>query len=414
MCDSARRTSVSGMESLPADLPSAESTMRRLRSARALHATVYRFVRVLAPLAFALLCAGSAGVHPGAGWTGVHLAVALLLTGFAAGGAVAIASAHHRPRRLAAVAVTLLFAAALTAVQPEGPGIVGMLACAATILAYTSRRLARVAIPLCAASVVASSLIRGRPSLSGGLFGMAAIAGVLVLTFLASQMQLAIDQAEGLLAATERTKQAELTAAALSERQQVAREMHDVLAHSLSGLILQLEAGRFISATDPADPRVRQTIERAHGLARAGLAEAGRAIDTLREDVLPTSHQLPELIQAFQDNTGIRCTLTVDGALRALNPDAELAVYRVAQEALTNAARHASPQRVTVELQYQPDGTCLRVEDWTDRPAQDAPTSLTGGGHGLAGMRERAELVGGCLTTGVTNTGFRVALTVPG
>ena len=401
------------MGSALGEFPSAESTIRRLHTARALHADVYRFVRVLAPLAFVLLCLGSAGVHPGAGRAGVHLAVAILLAGFAISGAVAIASARNRPRRLVAVAVALLFAAALTAVQPNGPGVVGMLACAAAILAYTSRRLARIAIPLCAASVVASSLIRGRPNLSGGLLGMAAIACVLVLSFLANQMQVAMDQAESLLAATERIRQAELTAAALTERQQVAREMHDVLAHSLSGLILQLEAGRFISAADPGDPRVHQTIERAHDLARAGLAEAGRAIDALREDVPPGSDQLPELIQAFQDDTGIRCTLTVQGLLHPLNPDAELAVYRIAQEALTNAAKHASPQRVSVELHYQSHRTRLEIEDWTDQPASRICEPRPGGGHGLTGMRERAEIVGGSLVAGRTGNGFRVELTVP-
>jgi signal transduction histidine kinase len=193
----------------------------------------------------------------------------------------------------------------------------------------------------------------------------------------------------------------------LAERQRLAREMHDVLAHSLSGLVLQLEGARLLAARGAPQEEVAAAVERAHRLARAGLGEARRAIGMLRDDELPGPERLPALADEFARDTGIPCETTVTGSGRELGPDARLTIYRVAQEALTNVRKHAHPDRVELRLGYEPGGARLTVEDFGE-DAQQA-----GAGYGLTGMRERAELIRGTLAAAPTGSGFRVELWVP-
>lgn len=213
-----------------------------------------------------------------------------------------------------------------------------------------------------------------------------------------------------LLVELEQSRAAEALAAGMAERQRLAREMHDVLAHSLSGLLLQLEGARMLVAGDPADPRLPDVINRAHQLGRTGLDEARRAIGMLRDDELPGPERLPGLAAQFQQDRDIPTCFTVSGQERELASEARLAVYRVAQEALTNITKHARPERVELRLAYEPAATRLVVEDFA---AVGAGATTPGDGYGLTGMRERAELLGGTLTTDATPAGFRVQLEVP-
>jgi signal transduction histidine kinase len=219
---------------------------------------------------------------------------------------------------------------------------------------------------------------------------------------------------------SEQAAQLEQRAVALAERQRLAREMHDVLAHSLSGLMLQLEGARLLAKENPADPRLPGIIERAHHLGRTGLDEARHAIGMLRDDELPGPEQLKTLVEQFERDSGIPGELVISGTERPLGSQASLAAYRVAQEALTNVRKHARPERVAVRLAYAASHISLAVEDFGPGPA-GAPASrgappevrLSGGGYGLTGMRERAELLGGSLTAAPTTQGFRVELQVP-
>jgi signal transduction histidine kinase len=239
---------------------------------------------------------------------------------------------------------------------------------------------------------------------------------------------------ERLLIDLEHAQDAEVRAAALAERQRVAREMHDVLAHSLSGLALQLEGARLLAIDNPADPRLADTIERAHHLARSGLQEARKAIGMLRDEELPGPERLAALAAEFECDSGLRCDFTIAGVPHELGSQARLAVYRVAQEALTNIRKHAHADRVKVGLSYEPHGTRLTVEDIGADPSllvglpgregsvgraagflADGAAGGGGGdrGYGLTGMRERAELLGGRLTAAATKGGFLVELWVP-
>jgi signal transduction histidine kinase len=179
-----------------------------------------------------------------------------------------------------------------------------------------------------------------------------------------------------------------------------------VLAHSLSALALQLEAARLLARDRGTDPEVVSALETAHRLAAGGLDEARRSISALRGDELPGPDGLATLVEGF----GERATLEVTGEPRELGSEARVALYRTAQEALTNVRRHSAADRVEVRLAYTRDGTTLTVTDH----GPGAPVLVgSGGGYGLTGMRERAELLGGRLTAAPTGDGFRVELWLP-
>ena len=208
------------------------------------------------------------------------------------------------------------------------------------------------------------------------------------------------------------SRAAEARTAVSAERGRIAREMHDVLAHSLSALALQLETTRLLARDRDVDPEVARAIDQAHTLAASGLDDARRAIAAARGDELPGPERLEALADAFGDQSGLTVAVAVHGDPRELAPDARLAVYRTAQEALTNVRRHAAAERVCVSLDYLPDSTVLVVEDHAP-DGMPPPVAPVAGGYGLTGMRERAKLLGGELLASPTGSGFRVELRLP-
>jgi signal transduction histidine kinase len=189
--------------------------------------------------------------------------------------------------------------------------------------------------------------------------------------------------------------------------------MHDVLAHSLSALALQLETTRLLARDRGVDDEITRAIDQAHHLAASGLDEARRAIAAERGDQLPGPERIGALAEAFREQSGLPVALRVLGEPRELPPEARLAVYRTAQEALTNVRRHATSERVDVRLDYGPDSTVLVIEDHAIPGSPGATEVGLMGGYGLTGMRERAELLGGELLAQPTSTGFRVELRLP-
>jgi signal transduction histidine kinase len=212
-----------------------------------------------------------------------------------------------------------------------------------------------------------------------------------------------------LLAQERAARTAEAETAALAERARIAREIHDVLAHSLSAQMVHLEAARLLIEREPQGPFRDGVLERvvaARGMAREGLAETRQALSALRGDMAPVEDYLREL--AAVD----RAEAQVVGERRKLTVDASQAVRRVAQEALTNVRKHAPGAAVRLVLTYGPDEVALEVRD-SGRPDARGELAATGAGYGLLGMRERAELLGGTLEAGPEGKGFVVRLRMP-
>ena len=205
------------------------------------------------------------------------------------------------------------------------------------------------------------------------------------------------------------SREAQVEAARGAERIRLAREMHDVLGHTLSALAVQLEGARLLLARRGAAADEIEAVARAHRLAREGLDEARRAVGTLRGDDLPGPDLLLGLVEGFAQDSGTEARLAVEGEPAELAPDARLALYRTAQEALTNVRRHANPTRVDLRLRWRSDGAELTVENDGVEPGAGSPLA----GYGLTGMRERAELLGGKLELGADDGRFRVRLWVP-
>ena len=392
--------------------PAAASSLDALRQARSRQEAVLRRLRYIGPAVIIVATVAAFRTHPGPGLDGRGLAISIALAAFTAGGMSALATRDSRGAvPVASLLVLLAGSVALMRLQPGGVAIIGIFAGVFLLARQVPRRFE---IPLYAAGtvllVVPAVAGHSGPALAG-LLGTIAVVGFFGMSLLARRLREANRQADVLLAELERTRAAEARAAGLAERQRLAREMHDVLAHSLSGLMLQLEGARMLAAENVGDPRLPAAIERAHHLAQGGLDEAGRAIGMLRGDELPGPERLPGLVAQFQHDSGVPCRYTVCGEVRALGSEARLAVYRVAQEALTNIAKHASPELVTVSLAYDPASTHLTVEDFAANGGRPDPADH--GGYGLTGMRERAELLGGTLTAAATGSGFRVELRLP-
>ena len=186
------------------------------------------------------------------------------------------------------------------------------------------------------------------------------------------------DQTEILLAQLEDARDEQVRAAAIAERGRIASELHDVLAHSLSGAAIQLQGARKLADREHAETPLRDAIDRATELVRAGLGDARRAVGALRGDPLPTIAQLPSLIDACKSDMNLDVTLRIEGEARTLAADPGLALYRGAQEALTNVARYAPSACTTVTVRYEHDRTKLWVE--TESPTLHPATGWAAAG----------------------------------
>jgi signal transduction histidine kinase len=391
----------------------ASPALATLRRARTQQEAALLWMRRLVPPLFVVVVfvTFSSGRSPGL--AGRDVAAVLAVGGFALGALGALTTRYRRAAVRIIFAVMLVASsAALIRLQPDGPGLAGLLAGIVLLAPRVPDRfpIALSIIGSTCLAAVAVAVSHDSPTLA--LLSAIAIIGFPGMMLLARRLGQANDQAERLLIELEGTRVAQARAAGLAERQRLAREMHDILAHSLSGLMLQLEGARMLAAGNPCDPRLPSVLERAHHLGQSGLEEARRAIGMLRDDELPGPERLAGLAAQFEQVHGVPCQFTMSGHAYELPAEAGLAVYRVAQEALTNITKHARAERVEVHLGYDPDGTCLTVENFAlngeaPRVADD------GSGYGLTGMRERAELLGGELTTAMTNEGFRVRLRVP-
>ena len=206
---------------------------------------------------------------------------------------------------------------------------------------------------------------------------------------------------------------------ARGERARIARELHDVVAHHVSMISVQAETARLTTPGMP--PAGAQRLSQIGDTARTALTEMRRLLGVLRADSAgdaaerrpqPGLGELNELLDEARVISGAATRLILSGSPDALDPGVELAAYRIVQEALTNARRHAPGAAVDVELQYTDAALLVRIRDNGPGPSWSAGS--TGEGHGLLGMRERAAAVGGRLQVGsATGGGFLVETTLP-
>nr|WP_246281862.1 sensor histidine kinase [Fodinicola acaciae] len=202
-----------------------------------------------------------------------------------------------------------------------------------------------------------------------------------------------------------RLKQAE-AAAVDRERTRIARDLHDIVTHSLGIMVVQAEAGGLAVRADP--PRAEETFATIADTGRSAIAQLRRSLGVLRSGA---DRQPPPGIAAIGDLVagvhGVEATLAVAGESRPVPGDVDVAAYRIVQEALTNVVRHAPGSRVEVSLRWSVDQLSVEI---TDNGAKAGPTTP---GFGLVGMRERVLACGGTLRAGPRADGFAVAATLP-
>lgn len=222
---------------------------------------------------------------------------------------------------------------------------------------------------------------------------------------LAHQVALAVTLAR----LTERGREA----AVLEERNRMAREMHDTLTQTLAGIILRLEVAEDVASIDPET--VGSHLARAKVLAREALAEARRSVWALRPGALEggdLTGALRKLCKRSTEQVGTKVEFMLQGTPLPLSPDTENHLFRISQEALTNAIKHAGPEGVKVKLRYEPERVSLMVED--DGKGFDVEAAENQKGFGLVSMRERSKLIGaGFAVHSSPGSGTRIITELP-
>jgi signal transduction histidine kinase len=356
--------------------------------------------------------------------------------------AVAAAGKHHGP-------LTVLAAAAACATvawrrrAPAAMTAVGVVS--VTVYGVSSRGAHGTFPPIEIAAVLdyymlgRLSIERGRPDVDAGLL-VAAVAALVIIpgkprvVDVASTWTLfvgvpfAVGRAIGSRVALtrelranaerlEREQQERARHAAAQERNRIARELHDVVAHSVSVMVIQTQAARRVAATDRE--AARAALSSVQSCGRDALMEMRRMIGVLRHGdeelaaaTAPALSQLGALV-ARARAAGLPVELRIDGEPRELAPGLDLVVFRVVQEALTNAIKHAGPARAVVRVTFTAGALELEVSD-TGRGPAPAHGYMDAPGQGLVGMRERLVLYGGELQTGrARGGGFRVRALIP-
>jgi signal transduction histidine kinase len=312
-------------------------------------------------------------------------------------------------RRLAPVAVALLVVAPTPLIAAFTPvrllffgGFLPLLVVTYTLAsrARSSRSLAAVALPFAALLVVELEVADFRKSgevvFDWLWFGVAAVVGLVVRA-----RSLRAERSESRVTTLETERGIVLR----EERARIARELHDVIAHSVSVIVIQAGAAEPLVDEDP--DQAREALRSIRTTASDALGEMRRLLGILRttgdELVLspqPSVAQLEPLL-AQTRTTGLEVELRIDGKPRPLPPGLDLTAYRIVQEALTNTRKHGRASRANVALRYTP--SALEVEIIDNGKTQT--TAASNGGHGLVGMRERVALYDGTLTTGANEAG---------
>lgn len=337
--------------------------------------------------AASLLAWGAAALLPGR----YRTTLTVLFGTMVVGGSIAAVPTNGLAIVPVAVAVLRLFADLR---RPTWHGALGGLSAAAC---------------LAVAALIFPIALLGFVAMEGGVL-VAALAGISRRQFRAADAQ-----SRALLEERLAIREEQARGAALAERQHVARDIHDVLAHSLGGLVIQLDAVEALLEAGEAEAAFTRVRE-ARALAASGLSEARRAVDALRDDRpgepvdgASIVRPLRDLVEAHRALGG-RIDFTRSGAEWPLSADEAQALVRAVQESLTNARKHAQGQPVAAALEWAPHAVTLRVSNPLARPVDPGSADQPAGGrHGLEGMVERfAAIRSGSVTAGERDGAFVV------
>ena len=358
-------------------------------------------------------------------WTeGTRGVVLAVLLGASAIGWIGWLLARNRPvPRMIALIVMAGSGGVLTGMSPRSAAaVIGCLVAFSAGDQLRTEMSAGIAAEAVAAFLIAGLVTDAGP---GFLIGYPfAYIAAWIIGFTRRSYRLRTERAEQMLTQTQRVHKAETQAATLAERSRIAREIHDVLAHSLAAVSVNLQAAEGLlgpSDGPQADPDLANAIAcltRAGTMTREGLAAARRAVLALRDDdAAPLPDQLETLAEQNREVGDLAVSYAVSGPVRAVSAEIALTAYRTAQEALTNARKHAPGQPVSLSLAFEPGQITVDVTNPLPPPEAKSPLAETGTGYGLAGLRERAALAGGEVAAGPEagpeGDTWRVVLRVP-
>jgi signal transduction histidine kinase len=346
--------------------------------------------------------------------------------------------ARHRARALPVLLGVIAAATGFAAASGGAGGFLLIFGLVATMVAGGDASLT-AALAVTAAGILASEVgglaFGGYSVLIGFPLGLASC---LLIGRNRAAYQLRARQSAMLLAQREQLQAQQRRADLLDERARIAREIHDVLAHSLGALSIQIQAARSV-LTDRGDiTAATELLIAAQRMAAEGLVETRRAISALRTGSLPLEEELATATATYADRYRVAVTMDTSGTPRPVPPDATVALLRVAQEGLVNAAKHAAGQPVTVSLAFGPADIRLTVRNDTvrndavlnDAVLNDAVLNDTGAnngagmragtglstadtGYGLTSMRERLRLLSGTLDAGLADGQWTVTAWLP-
>ncbi|MEV5159475.1 sensor histidine kinase [Streptomyces sp. NPDC053728] len=386
--------------------------------------------------------------HP----TGVDILWAVLLLGFSgvsivaeqAGGgrervaavpiavglSVVVALRRRQPERMLLLAILMGLAQLLLGVRP-GVADFALLVITYTVATVGERRASRLALG-CSLSAAGLSRLRWPDEAPGG--GWVQSVGYVVIMTVPFVLAWVLgdsirtrrayfSQLEERAARLEREREAQSKVAVAAERARIARELHDVVAHNVSVMVVQADGAAYVMDASP--DQARQALETISGTGRQALAEMRRLLGVLRTGdsqesgeyvPQPDVEQIEELVGKVRE-TGLAVDFKIEGTPRPLPSGVELTAYRIVQEALTNTRKHGGPDAgASVRLVYFDDGLGLLVED----DGRGSPHELyedggaDGAGQGMIGMRERVGMVGGTLDAGPRQGGgFRISALLP-
>lgn len=365
------------------------------------HVTLERLLR-LAGLGVVLVLYLGAGGRATHSWLDIALAASVL-------GWVIWALAPNGADRLEQPGLLVMaLGGGLASVQVGAAMIAALVAIFAAVAQLRYRFVFGLGVTGAAAACAGISAAIMRPSPAALLGQLAAFFVVFSMGWSRRQFQVVAEQNHVLVEQSRLIRAERDRAAAASERSRIARDMHDVLAHTLGGLVLQLDAADALleaGETDSAAARVKAS----HQLAVSGLADARRVVDAQRADRVDLHAELEALAEHHRLTAG-QLNLTLSGDTTGIDEQILVAIARAAQEVLSNARQHAHGSPVRLDVHAGAD----RVElDAENRLSARRRMRTAGGGWGLLGIRERVAAVGGSVTAGKEGERWRVRIIVP-